>query len=304
MLRQADNSVKIEGVLAEVDIKQSQFTYDGQVKDAIGGKILVKVNQKIGGKPMELMVPVYCFATKYTKKGTLNPAWESINRLMTEFVSIAAAGGEEKADRIRIPKGDIRMNEYYSPDGKLISYPRIHASFFNKIKKEDCNSEASFILQFAVASMSDETDRNGEPTGRTVVKALVPQYGGKVDVIPLIAASPNVVDAITTYWEVGDTVKANGRINFSSMTEIVYEEVDFGEPVEKVRTVNVSDLILTGGSQTPLEGEFAFEKADLDAALAERKARLEGKRDKDMSATSSRKTPLQKPKAGFDDLGF
>ena len=116
--------------------------------------------------------------------------------------------------------------------------------------------------------------------------------------------SQGVIDAISNYWNVGDTVKAAGRLNFSSTVETVYEEVDFGEPIEKTRTVNRSDLIITGGSQTALEGDFAYDNAEIQAALADRKLRLEKQKDKDMSRAASKQTPPQTAKNGFADLGF
>ena len=122
-------------------------------------------------------------------------------------------------------------------------------------------------------------------------------------VIPLYAEADGVISAISTYWGTGDTVRANGRLDFSSTTEVTYEEVDFGEPVEKVRTINKSDLIITGGSQEPFEGEFAYAKDELDTALAERKARLEAQKEKDMSRAHSAPAP-QKSGSGFADLGF
>ena len=35
----------------------------------------------------------------------------------------------------------------------------------------------------------------------------------------MYAQSANVIDAVKTYWEIGDTVKANGRLDFSATTE-------------------------------------------------------------------------------------
>ena len=304
MLKQADNIVKIEGILSEIDIKPGTFKKDGKDMDSIGGQIIVKVTQKISGKEKELMIPVHLFASKITNKGTPNPAYNSIKTVADEFVSIAACGNEEQADRVRITKANIRMNEYYGQDGRLISFPRINASFVSRIRKEECKSEATFSTQFAVATKSEEMNHQGEPTGRYIITALLPQYGGKVDVIPFVAESEGVINAISTYWEVGDTVKANGRLDFSSTTEVTYEEVDFGEPIEKIRTINKSDLIITGGSQEPLEGEFAFAKEDLDAALADRKLRLEAQKEKDMARAAQRMTPPKDTKNGFQDLGF
>ncbi len=305
MLRQAENRVKIEGILSEIDINPGSFKKsDGREMESIGGSIIVKVTQKISGAEKELMIPVHMFAAKLTNAGKPNPAYESIRRVANEFKSIASTGNEDEADRVRITSANIRMNEYYAADGHLVSFPRINASFVTKINKADCKPEATFTTEFAVANAMQEVDRNGEETDRYKINALLPQYGGKVDVVPMFAESEGVINAVSTYWAVGDTVKANGRLDFSSKTEVTYEEVDFGEPVEKIRTVNKSDLIITGGSQEPLEGEFAFAKEDLDAALADRKARLEAQKDRDMSRTAKKSAPPQNSNNGFADLGF
>ena len=305
MLRQAENRVKIEGILAEIDIKPGTFNKNGQTMESIGGSITVKVTQKISGEEKELAIPIHMFASKLTNKGTPNPAYESIKRIADEYVSIAASeNGEDGADRVRITNASIRMNEYYSQDGRLVSFPRVNASFVQKINKSDCKPEATYMAEFVVAQKHEEIDRNGEETGRYRIDAIIPQYGGKVDVVPMYAQSPGVIDAVKTYWEVGNTVKANGRLDFSATTETTIEEVDFGEPIEKTRTINRSDLIITGGSQEPLEGDFAFDNAEIQNALADRKLRLEKQKDRDMSRAATRQAPPQTAKNGFADLGF
>ena len=133
MLKQAENRCKIEGILSEIDLKPTSFMKNGKNMDAIGGSIIVKVVQKISGKEKELMIPVHMFASRITNKGTPNPAYESIKKVMDEYVSIAAAGNEEQADRIRITNANIRMTEYYAQDGRLVSFPRVNASFISKI---------------------------------------------------------------------------------------------------------------------------------------------------------------------------
>ena len=304
MLRQAENKCKIEGILAEIDIKPGSFNKNGQMMESIGGHIIVKVTQKISGEEKELAIPVHMFASKLTNKGTPNPAYESIKKVMDEYVSIAASeNGEEGADRVRITSGSVRMNEYYSQDGRLISFPRVNASFVSRINKADCKPEATYTAEFVVANKAEEIV-NDEPTGRYRIDAIIPQYGGKVDVVPMYAQSPGVIDAVSTYWNVGDTVKANGRLDFSATTETIIEEVDFGEPIEKTRTINKSDLIITGGSQEPLEGDFAFDNAEIQSALADRKVRLEAQKDKDMSRAASKAAPPKNSNNGFADLGF
>ena len=305
MIRQAENRVRIEGILAEIDIKPGTFNKNGQTMESIGGSITVKVTQKISGEEKELAIPIHMFASKLTNKGTPNPAYESIKRIADEYVSIAASeNGEDGADRVRITNASIRMNEYYSQDGRLISFPRVNASFVQKINKSDCKPEATYMTEFVVANKSEEIDNHGEETGRYRIDAIIPQYGGKVDVVPMYAQSPGVIDAVKTYWEIGNTVKANGRLDFSATTETTIEEVDFGEPIEKTRTINRSDLIITGGSQEPLEGDFAFDESEIQNALAERKLRLEKQKDRDMSRAATRQTPAPAAKHGFQDLGF
>ena len=305
MLRQAENKARIEGILAEIDIKPGSFNKNGQTVESIGGSIIVKVVQKISGEEKELAIPVHMFASKLTNKGTPNPAYESIKKIADEYVSIAQSdNGEDGADRVRITNGSIRMNEYYSQDGRLISFPRINASFVTRINKSDCKPEATYTAEFVVANKSEEIGSNGEPTGRYRIDAIIPQYGGKVDVVPMFAQSEGVISAVSTYWEIGNTVKANGRLDFSATTETIIEEVDFGEPIEKTRTINRSDLIITGGSQEPLEGDYAFDNAEIQSALAERKIRLEKQKEKDMSRAASKQTPPQKSGNGFMDLGF
>jgi thioredoxin reductase (NADPH) len=56
MLRQAENRCKIEGILAEIDIKPGHFNKNGQMMESIGGSITVKVVQKISGEEKELAV--------------------------------------------------------------------------------------------------------------------------------------------------------------------------------------------------------------------------------------------------------
>ena len=307
MLRQAENKVKIEGILSEIDLKTGSFKKkDGSTVDSIGGTIKVKVQQKIGDKECTLEIPVHMFASKMTNAGKPNPAYESISRVMNEYTSIAAAGSEDGADRIRITSGQIQMNEYYSPNGQLISFPRINSSFVTKVKKEEFSPEATFIADFFVASKEDEVDVNDVATGRIKIRGILPQYGGKVDVVDFYGMPGTVKDSISKYWNEGDTVKAQGRLNFSSKTEKIVREVDFGEPQVDIRTINVSELIITGGNQTPVDGEFAFDPDEIQQALMERKARLDAQKDKDMERAKNRGTKAPEKSAIKDslDVGF
>ena len=300
MLREAENVVRIEGILSETDLKYGSFEKNGATVNSIGGIIKIQVNQEINGESKTLEVPVHMFASEYTNKGAKNPAYQSIERVMNEFISIAAAGGAANADRVRITNGKITMNEYYGRDGQLISFPRITASFVNKIKADEMKPCATFTTNFVVAKKMYEVDGEGVETGRYKVTGIIPQFGGKVDVVEFITSNKNVINAVSQYWTENDTVSTQGRLNFSSKTETVVKEVDFGEPQETTRTISVSELILTGGSSTPLEGEFAYDMTDIQSAFADRKQRLEDSKNKN---GGTRKAPQKNSNAPID-LGF
>lgn len=300
-MRQAENRVRIEGILSEVDINTITFNRGGEELEALSGKILVKNTQVVNGEKKDLFTPVHVFQPKYTKNGTPNPAYESINNVVTEMKSIAFTGNENEADKVRITSGNIGENAYFSRDGRLISYPRITASFVNKVRADESRSEGSFIVEFYVCGKEDELDREGMPTGRLKIKGAIPQYGNRVDIVDFICESQSVIDAVSSYWEIGDTVKASGRLNFTSSTETVLEEQGFGEPIERIRTYNRSELIITGGSQDPIDNGYTRE--EIAEGISERKARLEAQKEKNMARAKQRVAPPRVAN-GFDDLGF
>ena len=305
MLRQAENKVRIEGILSEINLKYGSYVKNGMTIDNIGGNIKVLVHQNINGEDITLDIPVYMFASKLTNAGKPNPAYESIEKVMKEFVSIASGAGEAGADRIRITGASIRMNEYWNAQGQFISFPRINASFVAKAVGE-FRPEASWSLEFAVSSLDFVTDADGvevEPR-KLRIKVLVPQYGGKLDTMELYATNPRVIDAITTYWENGKTYTAKGRLNFTSMTQEVREECDFGEPDVKYRTISLNELIVTKGTQSPVEDEMAFAPAELAAALKEHKAYIETLKDKTASKTKATPAPSGTSTHEDFDLGF
>lgn len=309
MFRQAENKVKIEGILSEIDLNYGSFTRDGAPVETIGGSIKVLVDQVINGEEVQLNIPVHMFATKYTRAGKINPSYESIETVMKEFKSIAATQDKSAADKIRITNASIKMNEFVGQNGTIVSYPRIQASFISRATGE-FKPHATFSLEFMVSKMNRVVDSDGVEVdpAKLAVEVIVPQYTSEtasamnVDVVPLVVTLPAAIDAIEQYWEAGKCFKASGRLNFTSRTETVKQEVDFGEAQESVRTINISEFVVTGGSQAPLEGDFAWDYEDIKAGMAARKARLEDL--KNGSKSMAKKTPAQNGAKDKNDLGF
>lgn len=307
MFRQAENRVKIEGILSEIDLKYGSFTRNGEPVETIGGSIKVLVPQEVNGETITNEVPVYMFSTKLTKAGKVNPSYESIEKVMKEFVSIAAAGSAEHADKIRITNADIRMNEFIGQDGRVVSQPRVHASFVSRVVGT-YEPTASFSLEFMISSMNRVTDNQGielDPA-KLNVRVVVPQYTPEtasvlnVDLVPLYVVAPNAISAIEENWEAGKCYRINGRLNFSSKTEEVYQEVDFGEAQKRTRTISTNEFIITGGSLSPLDEDFAWSVDDIKAGMAARETKLNDLKAKG----AAKKTPAPATSKGISDLGF
>ncbi len=286
-MKKAENKVKIEGILSEVDIKTGE-SKNG--KPYIMGEIKVKVKQEVNGINCEMEVPINLFATKTTKKGGINPAYESIQKIMTEFSSIAATGDEDTADRIRIVSGEIIENSFYNQNEQLVSYSKIRTSFANKIKKAECNPEATFTNVIVIGNKKEEVDKEGVPTGRLIIQAIIPQYSASedepnVDMVSFLVASEPAINHINTYWKKGDTVKISGKVNYTVKTNTTYEEVGFGEPIAKTTTTATREFIIVSGSQSALDGEFAYSTEEIAKGLQLRHTKLEELKEKSHPST-------------------
>lgn len=306
--KKGQNFARVEGILSEIDLKYNSYVKNGVTVESIGGMVKVLVETEVDGTMTALEVPLYQFSTKYKKDGNINPAYTAIEKVMNEFSSIASCGSKEQADKVRA-NGVIKMNEFPGQNGKIVSQPRVQANFISRVVG-DFNPEAKFELEFMVSKIARAVDKEGveiDPA-RLNIEVIVPQYTSpsettmNVDLVKLNAYAPNVVNAIENYWEAGSCYKAAGRLNFSSRTEEVVEELGFGEAQKRTRTVNVNELIVTGGSEVPLEGDFAFDFDQIKAGMAARAQRLEDLKSGKVS--KAKQTPAQDSSKGKFNLGF
>ena len=291
-MRISENQVKIEGILSEVGLETATFNRKGQATECIRGTIKIRVEQDINGTMTTMEVPVSAFASRYTNAGAENPAYNSLKDVMENYKSIAACGNIDDADRVRITNGSLQENVFYAKNGDLVNTSRISASFINKIAKNECKPEATFTATIVVGNKSDELDRDGTPTNRLNVNGVIIQYGERADLIKFIVAKPDAKNHIEQYWNDGDTVRVQGKVNFSSKTEYIEEEVGFGEPIKTAKTTSVHELLIESGSAGCLEGDAAYDIKYIQSALAARKVRIEETKKPVVSAPS-------KPDFGF-----
>lgn len=292
----ASNSVEIIGLLSENNLKEGSYEKNGKKNDYISGSVTVKVVQKIGAAEKVLEIPVHVFANKLKKDGeSENPAYKSWKEV-SGYTSIAAAGGEDKADAVRIT-GQLAMNEYYGRDNRFISFPQVKGSFIRKIRKDDMKMGAIFEYDGMIRQTCNEVDSQGVETGRLRINMCIPQWGGLVDVMPFYVESPKAIDFIMDNWKPRDTVPFRGKLNFSTKTETKLIETAFGEPEEKTTTTSISELIITGGD-FPLESGYEFSM--IEEGLRKRDEKLAAEKERTRTAPKTRKAPA----TDASSLGF
>lgn len=265
---QAKNQMNLVGKLLNVDFGEGKLSDGREYKRAT---VTIRVTQPVDGKEETSEIPVGFFATPYTSTGKQNPAYKSL--LDLQNLKTAQNVGIDAADQVRITSGVLSENNFVSRSGNLITGWQIRGSFINAAKMADI---ASFVTEIFIIDMHDEEDRNGEPTGRLVVRGGVVQYNSKLDVIDFIVEAPDKVEFISRNWENGTTVTVKGRVRVTSHeTESSSESSSWGEDIPDTTTTFVRELIITGGDDGPKDEEFSYDPAEIKKAFNQRKAAIE-----------------------------
>ena len=266
ILEQAVNKVNIAGKLMDVSAGEGKLTDGRPYKRAT---VTVRVTQTYGGKEETSDVQVGMFATEFTSTGKQNPAWKSLGDLA--LMNTAQKVGVDAAANVRITGASLSENNFVSRNNVLINGWQIRGSFINEAKVAPV---ASFTTEIFIMGMDDEVDRNGETTGRMVLKGGVVQYNGKLDVIDFIVEAPDTIEYIKRNWEENGTVTVKGRIRVLSHEEEAVTS-SWGEEVPETTTRFVRELIVTTGDDNCKDEEFAYDPADIKKAYNDRKAAIE-----------------------------
>ena len=266
---QASNKLTLQGKLLDVNLGSGHLS-DGRPYER--ATVTIRVTQTYGGKEETSEIPVGMFATQYTSTGNVNPAWKSIQELKT--LQSVQQVGFDRADSVRLTGATLQENNFVSRNGQLINGWQIRGSFINKANVPDA---ASFATEVYIMSMEDEVNREGDTTGRMVIKGGIVQYGGKLDVVKFVVENPDTIDYISRHWEVNKTLTVKGYIRVTSVeVKPSVESSGWGEDVpEGPSTQYVRELVITKGDDEPKEDEFAYDPTEIKKAFNERKAYIE-----------------------------
>ncbi len=267
--KQSEQIINLVGKLLDVSFRNGK-TKDGRAWE--GATATIRVTQTFGGKEETSEVPVSFMASPFTSKNTPNPAFASIQELK-KMKTVQNVGFDE-ADRIRITGGSIRENAFVARSGLLVDGMVINGSFVSAVS--GVKDTASFHIEIFIMDMHPEVDRNDEPTGRLIIKGGIIQYGGKLDVVQFIVEAPDTIDYIERNWDINDTLLVKGFIRMTSVeTPVVASDSSWGEDIPETTTRTVRELIITKGSNTGYDEEFAYNPAEVKKLFNVRKARIE-----------------------------
>jgi hypothetical protein len=263
---QAGNKINLAGTLMDVAFGSGNLS-DGRPYQR--ATVTVRVNQTYLGKSETSDIQVGMFATEFTSTGKQNPAWKSLNDL--KLMKTAQNVGIDAASHVRLTGVTLQENNFVSRTGNLVNGWQLRGSFINEAKVADV---ASFVTDIYIMSMDDEVDREGNTTGRMVIKGGIVQYGGKLDVVQFIVEAPDTVEYVSRNWEPNGTVTVKGRIRVLSQEEEV-QSSGWGEDVPDTTTRFVRELIITTGDDECKEEDFAYDPVEIKKAFNDRKAAIE-----------------------------
>ena len=295
-LRKSNNWAFVVGKLAEVDLEEAE--YQGQ--PCIRGNYTVRVEQEVEGKVEVSDIQIHAFAKELTNAGKANKAYADLHKILHEYKSIASSSLEE-ADTIRSSGGQATMNEYFTQDGRFVSFERIMNNFSDRVNGKS-ESRAYANIEGYIAEMGYRLDRDMVETDVFEVKVVNIDYAGRASVIPLITSRKNIADAIQNTFDVGTTIEVSAFIRNVVEVEQVLEEVEIGDPIATTRTRRSSGFVISSAKATA--DDLAYNDEEISEALKRRTEDLQAKRDK--AANSPKTTERAAPKKGVSriDLGF
>lgn len=295
--RESINDVSIIGTLSQMEISEKSSTVNGEKREFIIGKLVIKVDQEVDGKIVENEIPVDAIANKLKADGSPNAIYKSIQSWKDNFVSLAAADKPTDASRVSI-SGKLGENIWVDTSGiARTNVFQVKTNFLNKVKSVDEEDRAEFELTGVIGEIKDETDKDGNDTGRIIIQFIVVGWNGKVDVINLIAESPAAVNHIRQNYNKGDTVGVSGIIRMTTKETVIEEEQGFGPAKKRKKTTYTKELIITSGSHSGFDDDDAYDPDSVKVALVERKESIE----KRIAKSKEKNKPSSTKKV---DLGF
>ena len=272
-LRQGDLKIHVVGKVAEIALEEAP---NKTGVNAITGYVSVKVSEK---NQVRIRVNV----PSQKNDGTPNDkVFPGIQTVMNEYKSIAKYG-EEEADVIAV-NGTLNPYRSNNTGQDVMSY---QSNFFSRVRSTDWEPEATFDAEVYLSSMTPEMDKDGDETGRLIVKGIGVTFNGAEPI--KFVVPKETANMFEDNYEIGQTVELWGDLVNERIEVIKETPVRFGVPKKDVSTTYRNELIIMGASEPYEEGvteKAPYAKSAIDMALQERENRIAEAGSKQLAANN------------------
>ncbi len=307
-LREGTNVVEVVGVVKEHNLKAGK----GENGKYINGNLVVKA-----GEFTEIKVKV--MVNEKNKKGEVKKGYETLMKFIEkDYKTMADGVSEGEATKVSIwgNKGFTPKlkEDIFAVEGKAKTSINIDLGFGNVAVKENLTPEdykATYDLEMFVTDVVEENDKEDEPTGRYIVKGIVPCYGGKVFPIEIVAGVIDDEDGEINFGEVindevseGMTLNIWGDINHAKIIEEVKKGGGLGRAKVEKKTTYIHEFVAVGAEIVDDE-EKEFDEELIQKAMVEREntkrekeeeAENENKKGKGLQSKKEQDGKRQRPK--------
>lgn len=285
------NRSHIEGLIYESSLEEQTAGVNAKNPGSkyISGTISVEISESN-------IVPVSVFEAEFTQAGATNKKYANMKNLIS--IPTVVKDGKEKATKIRIDSA-LALNDWYRPDGELISTLRNFNGFFHIVTDNKYTPSATFDTDIFITSVSDDMAKNEdgdmEPTGYLVVNGFIFDFMNRIMPVKYIVEDPKGIEYFRNI-EPRTFTRVWGKIVTQNIITKRVEESAFGED-KIVEFINSRrKYIIIGALSTPYEietdetlkvSEVQDALAARNVALAALKAKNEQNKNKNTANTPS-----------------
>lgn len=264
------NELQICGRLSDITFSNGKLS-DGRPWESATANILV--TQTVNGVEETSTDSVKIFATPMTAKGTVSSSWQNIQE-MKNWDTIQNVGFD-RAQKVVANRCELQENSFVSTrSGQIISGFAIKGMFLTKTKAED---KANGTVHGFVLDLHEEVDKEGEETGRLIIRTGIVGYGPKLSIVEFIVEGAERVENTRRMGiEPNQTIRITYYPRIISKEESVVssdETGGWGEEFVSTVTRTVRELMVTGIHT--VDEEFSYDPDDIKLLFNKRKAELE-----------------------------
>jgi hypothetical protein len=230
------NKVYVVGILRD-DFEIREGDKDGQ--EYIGGNFKVEVEE-------DNLIEFKFFSYRNTVAGARNKRYDN-------FKNIPNLAGQ----RVRI-NGELAGRAFYlASQGQTISFNEVSPNFINIARNEDENVATFEISGFVFTPLVERADKEDNIVSYDLEVGQANYSGEKMQLLRfnIEPSAKNIISSVREHYTKHSTIRFNGVIHYTPITETKTEEVEFGEAITKTFTSVRKQYLITGGKSPILTGE-------------------------------------------------